>query len=503
MSQHTVLVIDDSATIRRLVDTSLSPVGYAVLKAPSAEEGVATAIEHQPDVIILDHQLPGTTGIEVCTQLLRHDETKNIPVVASSTLRNKAYVEYAECPNVVDMLPKPYTAELLVTMVANVLDTATMVVGSQRDGTAVPEVVDPVGEVALSGEFRKNFTLRQVLDFLNNANQSGVLEVEESNRRAWIFVDRGRVQAVTASGLDTDAMIDGLPESLQDLGPVLRLTVGGGSCTQIEGLVQLLDTKVLDPRLLQKLLRHQAAAILLECFQAELSTFRFETDRKPPALHGRLPLEISVVALLVEGCGQTTYDPPEYNDSHQFCRRAIRGQNLDRAGLSAAHQKLLSQLGDPLRFGDIVAQAGGNPEDVARALHGLVLADLIEQRVVVGGRKVAVVETDPKATVALRSAAKSSDCPFDLKVVRDKLSLDLVLKRHHPEVVVLPIDSEFGSELLQAKATLFGEMQLIGIGDPSCQLAGECELTIPRPYTVEQLFESIKQAGNSELAPVG
>ena len=181
MSQRSVLVIDDSATIRRLVDTTLGPVGYSVLMAATAEEGVQLAEQARPDVIVLDHQLPGTTGVDVCQQLLARDSLKDIPIIASSTLRKKAYIEYADCPNVVDMLPKPYTGELLITTVANVLDTASMVVDSQREGTAVPEVIQAVDEVTLSGDF-SSFSLRAVLDFLNNANQSGALEIEDHAR---------------------------------------------------------------------------------------------------------------------------------------------------------------------------------------------------------------------------------------------------------------------------------------------------------------------------------
>ncbi len=496
MTQKTVLVIDDSATIRRLVDTTLSPVGYAVILAPNAEDGIRRATEVVPDLIILDHQLPGTTGIEVCRQLLANEALRNIPVIASSTLRKKAYMEYADCPNVVDMLPKPYTGELLVTTVANTLDTARLVVDSQRDGTAVPEVIHELSEVALAGDLRQ-FSLRSVLDFLNNGHQDGVLEVEGGTQRVWIFVKGGRIQAVTASGANRDHLIERLPESLRDLGPVLRLTVGGGSCTQVDGLVQLLDNKVLDPRLLKKLLRFQAALLIFDSLTGQVSSFRFEAGQRPPSLHSRLPLDISLVALLVEASLAADESClPEFGEHHVFTRKAIRGQNLDRAGLSAAHQKLMTQLNEPLTAADLAGCLQGNLDETRRVLHALTLADLAEVREVSVHQKVVVLEPDPQMTVQLRQAAQDAECPFSLKVVRDRLSLQLLLKRQRPEVIVVALDSEVGQQVVEESAQALAETRWIGIVSDESEAAGvrdRCERLLTRPYSIDELFLAVAE----------
>ena len=86
MKEKTVLVIDDSATIRRLVDNELSAAGYRVVLAGTAEDGMLKAASGQPDLILLDHQLPGTTGFDVIQQLLKDSELCCIPVVVSSTV---------------------------------------------------------------------------------------------------------------------------------------------------------------------------------------------------------------------------------------------------------------------------------------------------------------------------------------------------------------------------------------------------------------------------------
>ncbi len=66
MENPLVLVIDDSQTIRKMVECHLSQDGYRVALAADAERGLEMARTLQPDLILLDHQLPGTTGDEVC-----------------------------------------------------------------------------------------------------------------------------------------------------------------------------------------------------------------------------------------------------------------------------------------------------------------------------------------------------------------------------------------------------------------------------------------------------
>ncbi len=382
MSDKTILVIDDSATIRKLVDTHLSPLGYQVILAPNAEDGLQLAAEVGPDLILLDHQLPGTTGYDVCCQLVENPELQGVPVVISSTLRKKAYAEYIDLDNVVDMLPKPYSEDLLVTTVANALETAAMIVSSQSQGTAIPEVIDQPCDSALTGSLG-SFGLRELLDFLNNGRKVGVLEVEAERTRIRFHLEKGRIQGVYASGItpeEVEEMTGWLPKSLVNLAPVLKMTIGGRSCTEVDGFVQLLDQKVLDPRLMTKLLRFQAAMLVRIAFTRKLKEFRFESGHSEASLHKNLPLDISLLALLVEGAiyCETADSLSELGDS--YVRRAIRGQNLDRAGLAARHMKVLNTLSEPKSSGELAETLGWDIDEVRQVLSGFVMAELVEQR---------------------------------------------------------------------------------------------------------------------------
>ena len=300
MSTPVILVIDDSATIRKMVDSHLSQEGYRVVLAPTGEQGIEMAREILPDLILLDHQLPGTTGIEVCRRILTYPECQKIPFLVSSTLRKQAYIEYMDVPNVVDSLPKPFKPELLKTAVANALETAAMIVASQTNGTAVPEVVGATDQPAFSGDLRW-LGLREVIDFLNNGRKEGLLEVETSKNRVCFFLRDGRIQGVVSASFDPATVASQLPESMKDLSALLQFTMSSGGTTQVDGLVELMDRKVLDPRMLRTLLRAQAAVLTRYCFLNSPLSFSFLPQRTPPAIFRKAAIDSCLAAILIDG----------------------------------------------------------------------------------------------------------------------------------------------------------------------------------------------------------
>lgn len=504
MSQTTILVIDDSATIRRLVDATLSPAGYRVILTASAEEGLAQAQSLRPDLILLDHQLPGTTGLEVCRKLLEIPEVRHTPIVVSSTLRKKAYVEYTDAPNVVDMLPKPYSEDLLATTVANALDTGRLIVQSQADGTAVPEVINALEESDIAGTF-KSFTLREVLDFLNNGGKSGVLEVQAGTARIWFYVDDGRLQAVMGNGVDPREIVRTLPPSLRDLAPVLNLTVGGKLCSEVDGLVELLDRKVLDPRLLRQVLRHQASMLVWKCFHCELQGFRFETGRSASPLFRKLPLDCSLAALLVEAalrCDRSQL--PEDTPNTVYVRRSIRGQNLDRAGLTPDQLKVLGGVNEPITAADLSDCCGRDIEETRRILFGLCTAELVDRQVEGEVLHVVAQESDAGAARILRAALNQQEGRYSARIVRDQLAVQLLLKRSRPDVLILPYEAErdrqFVDNIRKQVDSKRIDMKLVGILPPDADAQVQSaaarlfDSTISRPYAAGPVLTAIDEA---------
>lgn len=76
-----ILIIEDDEDILNLLSYQLQHHQFVVKQAQTAQEGIETAWEEQPDLIILDIMLPDMDGFEICKRLKRHDETNHIPII--------------------------------------------------------------------------------------------------------------------------------------------------------------------------------------------------------------------------------------------------------------------------------------------------------------------------------------------------------------------------------------------------------------------------------------
>lgn len=72
MPNGKLLIVDDDEDIRQLVGTSLKNRGYEVISARSGEEGLTKALSEQPDLIVLDVEMPGMDGIQTCQEIRKH-----------------------------------------------------------------------------------------------------------------------------------------------------------------------------------------------------------------------------------------------------------------------------------------------------------------------------------------------------------------------------------------------------------------------------------------------
>jgi DNA-binding response OmpR family regulator len=77
-----ILVVDDEPDIRTMLEVVLAAEGWAVRQAASGEEGLDAFRSARPDIVVLDHRMPGLTGWDVACQLI--EEGCDVPIVLFS-----------------------------------------------------------------------------------------------------------------------------------------------------------------------------------------------------------------------------------------------------------------------------------------------------------------------------------------------------------------------------------------------------------------------------------
>jgi two-component system cell cycle response regulator DivK len=115
----TVLVVEDNPANMTLAKFLLESAGHSVLCAVDAEAGLTLARDEQPDLILMDIQLPGMDGLEATAILKRDDATRAIPVIALTALAMKGDEERIRAAGCDGYVAKPLAyREFLATITA-------------------------------------------------------------------------------------------------------------------------------------------------------------------------------------------------------------------------------------------------------------------------------------------------------------------------------------------------------------------------------------------------
>ena len=105
--QHSVLLIEDSTTIRQMVSMTLHERGYEVKAAPDGVSGLHMLAEYTPDAILLDLNLPDIDGFEVCKRIKADPHRRNIPVLVMTSLGEPGFEIMAIAAGADDFVTKP------------------------------------------------------------------------------------------------------------------------------------------------------------------------------------------------------------------------------------------------------------------------------------------------------------------------------------------------------------------------------------------------------------
>ena len=116
-----ILVIEDNPANMTLAILLLQSAGHSVLSAKDAEVGLRMARDEQPDLILIDIQLPGMDGLDATGLLKQAEATRAIPVIALTALAMKGDEERIRAAGCDGYIAKPMRYKEFLTVIATQL----------------------------------------------------------------------------------------------------------------------------------------------------------------------------------------------------------------------------------------------------------------------------------------------------------------------------------------------------------------------------------------------
>jgi two-component system KDP operon response regulator KdpE len=114
MSASTILVVDDEPQIRRVMLTTLTSHGYSVIEAASGEEALGKIRTERPDLILLDVNMPGISGLETCAEIRTSSDVPIIMLTIRNSERDKVEALDAGAD---DYVVKPFGVQELMARI--------------------------------------------------------------------------------------------------------------------------------------------------------------------------------------------------------------------------------------------------------------------------------------------------------------------------------------------------------------------------------------------------
>jgi len=116
-----VLLVDDEAHVRSVMQLKLHTAGYWVETASEGEDGLRVAGDFRPHLIISDYQLPAMDGLEMCRRLRADAVLGNVPVLLLTSREFEMSPDRLAGTNIMAVRDKPFSPREILKLVGNLL----------------------------------------------------------------------------------------------------------------------------------------------------------------------------------------------------------------------------------------------------------------------------------------------------------------------------------------------------------------------------------------------
>jgi CheY-like chemotaxis protein len=407
-----ILVIDDSTTLRKLVEIAFRGTTAEIDFASSGAEAVQRAAAHPPDVVLLDFMLPDMGGVDVCARLAERPATAAVPVVVMSAKRDGVREAFHAFPFVVDFVAKPFAMEEIRSRLGAAMLTRVPLGSSAAPSSASASSAPPssgafavpasgsfavppsvstgwsaapssvaIGssEVAFSGDLAA-LPLLDALRFVSSLKLTGCLTLERAPR-VEIYVRGGDVVLCAAQSPATSADLDHV-----ELARAPRAAIEQASEEQARTgkpvAASLAEAGYVRREVAPIAVRDQGARILAVALEARSGRAVWRTlDALPDFVEafGR-PLAVTGIALEQRRGARANEDVPVAFLGAVYRRTPRFSRKLAGARLSSSERKLLALFDGETALSAILERTGIAADKAVSVCSRLVAVDLIELR---------------------------------------------------------------------------------------------------------------------------
>ena len=405
MSGETILVVDDSPTICKLVELSLTKAGFRVETSRTGEGGIEAAQAHPPDLILLDFLLPDLKGDDVCRAISANITLAQVPVIVMSAKGEDIGECFAVMPNVKNIISKPFSPEALLAVVSHTLekvgkgsaspeakagsdsriDIATLIPSEGKDESPGHEPQE--FGAALAGDLAI-VSIADVLLLLQDRGYTGSVNLSHGRARMDIYLGQGRVDFAGAQGVADEFLLG-------------RFLVSGAHLSQ-ETLAKVLDDRRRDDNKellgaylcargllastgLHKAMAKQTAALVFESLRWGSGRFSFRPLTELPAQAREAGLALPVDGLILEGLRRVEewrVIEQEIGDFDMtFVRNEDKLASFGRGQLLREEAAIAELVNGRNTVRDVIQISKMGSYDVTQVLFRLLRSKLIRRRV--------------------------------------------------------------------------------------------------------------------------
>ncbi len=223
MTQRSILIIEDEADIRNLLQYNLEKDGFRTVPVASGEDGLQLVRNESPDIILLDLMLPGIDGLEMCRILKADRKTSNIPIVMLTAKGEESDIVAGLELGADDYITKPFSPKVVIARIRAVMRRR-----SSRPATGIEPIkihgieIHPGKRSVIVDGRHVDFTPTEfeIIYFL-------------ATHPGWVFtryqiVDAIRDEVAAVTDRSVDVQIVGVRRKLGDFGDIVETVRGVG-----------------------------------------------------------------------------------------------------------------------------------------------------------------------------------------------------------------------------------------------------------------------------------